>query len=56
MKKLVNYRPAVFATLSVTAGILTAYFCLTENVAGGSRCRNAFDNRLFGLNRIWRER
>lgn len=34
MKKLVNYRPAVFAALSVTAGILTAYFCLTENVAG----------------------
>lgn len=34
MKKLVNHRPAVFAALSVTAGILTAYFCLTENVAG----------------------
>lgn len=36
MKKLVNFRPSVFAALSVTAGILTAYFSLTKNVAGAA--------------------
>lgn len=34
MKKIVNFRPLVFAALSVTAGILTAYFSFTANIAG----------------------